>query len=70
MHKARLLTLFTGVLLMTSFSPAQTATGETLMLDLPRQSQHVARMRIRRLRSAIRSRLRGSRSKRELTACT
>jgi hypothetical protein len=27
-------------LLMTSFSSAQTATGETLMLDLPRQSQH------------------------------
>jgi hypothetical protein len=40
MHKARLLVLFTGVLLIPSFSSAQTATGETLMLDLPRQSQH------------------------------
>jgi hypothetical protein len=41
MHKVRLLTLFTSVLLTTSFASAQTvATGETLMLDLPRQSQH------------------------------
>jgi hypothetical protein len=40
MHKARLLALFTGVLLVTNFCHAQTATGETLMLDLPRQSQH------------------------------
>lgn len=30
------------VLAAASFSPAQTATGETLMLDLPRQSQHSA----------------------------
>jgi hypothetical protein len=41
MHKVRLLALFACVLLVTSFSHAQTiATGETVMLDLPRQSQH------------------------------
>jgi hypothetical protein len=45
MHKVRSLTLlfgavFSSVLLMASFGTAQTATGETLMLDLPRQSQH------------------------------
>jgi len=40
MHKVRLLVLLSGVLLIASFSHAQTATGETLMLDLPRQSQH------------------------------
>jgi len=40
MHKVRLLALLSGVLLITSVSHAQTATGETLMLDLPRQSQH------------------------------
>ena len=40
MHKVRLLTLFSSVLLVASFSQAQTATGETVMLDLPRQSQH------------------------------
>ena len=40
MHKICLLTLFSGLLLLASFCPAQTATGETLMLDLPRQSQH------------------------------
>ncbi len=40
MQKVHLLTLFSSVLLITSFSPAQTATGETLMLDLPRASQH------------------------------
>lgn len=44
MHRIRLLTLFSGVLLITSFSHAQTATGETLMLDLPRQSQHAVVM--------------------------
>src|SRR5438552_1213084 len=38
--KIRLLVLFSGVLLIASFGHAQTATGETLMLDLPRQSQH------------------------------
>ncbi len=40
MCRVRLLALFSGVLLMTSFAYSQTATGETLMLDLPRQSQH------------------------------
>jgi len=40
MQKARLLALFSTTLLLTSLSHAQTATSETLMLDLPRQSQH------------------------------
>ena len=40
MQKARLLALFSSTLLITSLSHAQTATSETLMLDLPRQSQH------------------------------
>jgi hypothetical protein len=40
MQKAGLLALFSSTLLITSLSHAQTATGETLMLDLPRQSQH------------------------------
>jgi len=40
MLKIRLLALFAGVLLIASASQAQTATGETLMLNLPRQSQH------------------------------
>ncbi len=40
MKKVRLLVLFSSVLLVASFSHAQTATNETLMLDLPRQSQH------------------------------
>lgn len=40
MRKVRLFVMFSGVLLITSLSHAQTATGETLMLDLPRQSQH------------------------------
>jgi len=40
MKKVRLLALFSSVLLVSSFSHAQTATGETLMLDLPRASQH------------------------------
>ena len=40
MKRIRLLTLFSAVLLIASFSQAQTATGETLMLDLPRASQH------------------------------
>ncbi len=39
MQNVRLFALFSSVLLITSFSPAQTATGETLMLDLPRASQ-------------------------------
>jgi len=41
--RVRVLALLFSVLLIASFSPAQTAptaTGETLMLDLPRQSQH------------------------------
>ena len=40
MHKLRLLVLFAGVLSVAGICPAQTATGETLMLNLPRQSQH------------------------------
>ncbi len=44
MHKVRLLALFSGVLFVANFCHAQTATGETLMLDLPRQSQHAVVM--------------------------
>jgi Protein of unknown function (DUF2911)/Tetratricopeptide repeat len=43
MHKTprtRLVVLLAGLMTATAFSQAQTATGETLMLDLPRQSQH------------------------------
>jgi hypothetical protein len=40
MHQVRLLILTTGVLLSAALSRAQTATGETLMLNLPRASQH------------------------------
>jgi hypothetical protein len=40
MHRVRLLVLLSGVLSMAGLGHAQTATGETLMLDLPRQSQH------------------------------
>src|SRR5215469_8881494 len=40
MHRIRLVALLSGVLLAASFSQSQTATGETLMLHLPRQSQH------------------------------
>jgi tetratricopeptide (TPR) repeat protein len=39
-YNVRLLALFAGVLLLANFCQAQTATGETLMLALPRQSQH------------------------------
>ena len=39
-NKIRLLVLCSAVLLTASVSTAQTATGETLMLDLPRASQH------------------------------
>jgi len=39
MNRFGLLVLLSG-LCLTSFCSAQTATGETLMLDLPRQSQH------------------------------
>jgi tetratricopeptide (TPR) repeat protein len=40
MHKIRLLVLIASVLRVASFCNAQTATGETLMLNLPRASQH------------------------------
>src|SRR5713101_3548931 len=40
MLKVRLLALFAGILSVAGLCQAQTATGETLMLDLPRQSQH------------------------------
>ncbi len=40
MHRVRLLALFSGVLLLASVCEGQTATGETLMLNLPRASQH------------------------------
>ena len=40
MNKFRLLAITASVLLVASFCNAQTATGETLMLNLPRQSQH------------------------------
>jgi hypothetical protein len=39
MNKLQLFVLLSG-LSLASFCQAQTATGETLMLDLPRQSQH------------------------------
>jgi tetratricopeptide (TPR) repeat protein len=40
MPRVRLLALLSSVLFLANFSPAQTATSETLMLNLPRQSQH------------------------------
>ena len=40
MPRIRLLALTASVLLIAGFSQAQTATTETLMLNLPRQSQH------------------------------
>jgi hypothetical protein len=40
MHRTRLAVLLCAGLSVTSLCHAQTATGETLMLDLPRQSQH------------------------------
>lgn len=40
MQKVSLLTVFSIVLLSAALSPAQTATGETIMLNLPRASQH------------------------------
>jgi hypothetical protein len=40
MHKVRLLAVLSAVLLIASFTLAQTATSETLMLNLPRASQH------------------------------
>jgi dsDNA-binding SOS-regulon protein len=39
MHRIRLVVLFAG-LLVAGLCHAQTATGETVMLNLPRQSQH------------------------------
>src|ERR1700732_4783748 len=41
MNKLQLFVLLSG-LSLASFCQAQTATGETLMLDLPRQSQHAS----------------------------
>jgi hypothetical protein len=40
MHKTRLFVLLFSFLSIAGFCHAQTATGETLMLNLPRQSQH------------------------------
>jgi len=40
MHQIRLFALTASALLVASLSQAQTATGETLMLNLPRASQH------------------------------
>lgn len=40
MFRIRLLVLLVGILSIAGLCQAQTATGETLMLDLPRQSQH------------------------------
>lgn len=40
MHRVCLIAVLSGVLLAASFSQGQTATGETLMLNLPRASQH------------------------------
>jgi hypothetical protein len=40
MHRTRLFVLLCGILSIASLCHSQTATGETLMLDLPRQSQH------------------------------
>jgi hypothetical protein len=39
-NKVRLTVLLSTILLISNFCHAQTATGETVMLDLPRQSQH------------------------------
>src|SRR5580698_3746114 len=40
MNRVRVFVWVVSVLLTASFGAAQTATPETLMLDLPRQSQH------------------------------
>lgn len=40
MLRGRAFTLYAAVLLLTSVAQAQTATGETVMLKLPRASQH------------------------------
>jgi hypothetical protein len=44
MHRTRLLVLLCAVLTLAGFSQAQTATGETVMLNLPRASQHATVM--------------------------
>ena len=44
MSKRCLLALFSAVLLLPNLAQAQTATNETLMLDLPRASQHATVM--------------------------
>jgi Protein of unknown function (DUF2911)/Tetratricopeptide repeat len=44
MRRVCLIALLSSVLLAASASSAQTATGETLMLNLPRQSQHAVVM--------------------------
>jgi len=44
MHRVRLLALLSVVLSVGGLCHAQTATGETLMLDLPRASQHATVM--------------------------
>jgi hypothetical protein len=40
MHRTRLFVLLAGLVILTAVSSAQTATSETLMLNLPRASQH------------------------------
>jgi len=40
MPRFHLLALLSSVLFLANFGQAQTATGETLMLNLPRASQH------------------------------
>lgn len=42
MHRLRLLVLLLSLFFVVSACHAQTATSETLMLDLPRQSQHAS----------------------------
>lgn len=44
MHRTRLFVLLCAVLTLAGFSQAQTATGETVMLNLPRASQHATIM--------------------------
>ncbi len=44
MHKTYLLVLVVGLVFLAGLSYAQTATSETLMLDLPRASQHAVVM--------------------------
>jgi hypothetical protein len=44
MHRTRLFVLLAGLAILTAVSSAQTATGETLMLNLPRASQHAVVM--------------------------